>query len=336
MLFVWPPIQTVSSSAPVSIAIDGLPTTVNIDTVTPVNTIALPSGQWFKDENGAVEVYRDSVTEANSKPMPSGMYFIKDSVVTPVLLDTTTPANTMSLPVTLVDVTGVPATINVTTGDLNVEISHDGVAHSWDSTRIGDGTNLMAVNATNEALVHDTDAIAQLVLVNAKDFATETTLSALAAVDFATEAKQDAEIALLTTINAKDFATETTLSVLAAVDFATEAKQDNIITELQAIKNASIDTVEDYYKRDFVASPLTVASSWVTLRALTAPIRRISVTNNSGNELLIRNQTTNKSLIVGQGAVFNSPLVGAIADVIQISALGADAIDGIIYVNFEG
>lgn len=322
MLFVWPPIQTVSTSAPISIDIDGLPTTINIDTVSPENTVSLPSGQWFKDENGAVEVYRDSVTESNSKPLPSGMYFIKDGVTTPVLLDTATPANTMSIPVTLVDVTGVPATINVTTGDLNVEISHDGVSHSWDSTRIGNGTNLMAVNASLQAEVHDTDSLAELVTLNA--------------VDFATEAKQDAGIALLTTIDAKDFATETTLAALAAVDFATEAKQDNIITELQAIKNASIDTVEDYYKRDFAASPLTTAASWVTLRTLTAPIKRISVTNNSGNELLIRNQTTNKSLIVGQGAVFNSPLVGAIAEVIQISALGADATDGIIYVNFEG
>lgn len=301
--YLYPALQTVSASSPIKISIDGVPADINIDTLTPANTVALPSGQWFKDQNGAVEVYQDTANEANTKPLPTGTYYIKDGVVTPVLLDTVTPANTNSIPVTLVDVTGVPATINVTTGDLSVEISHDGLPHTWDSTRVGDGTNLMGVNADLEALVHDLDTHARLDTLNAKDFATS--------------AKQD-------TLQTK-------------VDtLATEAKQDAIITELQAIKTQALDTVEDFYKRDFVSSPLTVASGWVTLRTLTAAIKKISVINNSGNELLIRNQTTNKSIIVGQGAAFDSSLIGAIADVIELQAFGADAVDGIIYINFEG
>lgn len=307
----------VTSSGPMEFVKDAVATQVEEDTVTPANNEALPTRQFVNVDGVQQEVKIDTATPANNQPLPAGLFFIRDGVATPVTKDTATPANTRPIPMELVSTTGLEATFNVTTGDLNIATTHTGA--NPDSMQIGDGTEILLMTATGEATVHDAEVLAELVTLNA--------------VNFATEAKQDAAIALLTTIAAKDFATETTL---AAVDFATEAKQDNIITELQAIKNASIDTVEDYYKRDFAASPLTTAASWVTLRTLTAPIKRISVTNNSGNELLIRNQTTNKSLVVGQGAVFNSPLVGAIAEVVQISALGADATDGIIYINFEG
>ena len=282
----------VTTSGPIQYALDGVPTVVAEDTVTP----------------------------ANNRPLPSGLFFMRDGVYSPVVKDTITPANTRPIPMELVSTNGVEATFNVTTGDLNIDTTHLGP--NFDSIRVGDGTNLLGVNASNEALVHDADTLSEL--------------QNISAIDFATEAKQDNIITEIQALAATDFATETTLSGLAATDFATEAKQDNIITELQAIKNKTVDTVEDYYKRNFLSSPLTTVSGWVNLRTLTSAISRISITNNSGNELLIRNQTTNKSIIVGQGAVFNSPLIGAIADIIEIQALGADAVDGIIYINFEG
>lgn len=340
MLFLYPPLQTVSSGAPIQINIDDLPQEINIDTVNPEDSIALPVGAWFKDENGAVEVKIDSAVPSNNTPMPSGLYFIRDGEFTPVTKDTATPANTRPIPMELVSTDGVEATFNVTTGDLNIDTTHLGP--NFDSMRVGDGTNLLGINASNEALVHDTDVLAELQTLNT--------------VDYATEAKQDLILAEIQATNALDFATETTLQAVSvavakeskqdsiitelqtlnATDFATEAKQDSIITELQAIKNKSVDTVEDYYKRDFSAFPLNTASGWENLRTLTAAINKISVTNNSGNELLIRNQTTNKSIIVGQGAAFTAPLLGAIADDIEIQALDANATSGIIYINFEG
>lgn len=76
----------------------------------------------------------------------------------------------------------------------------------------------------------------KLTLLEAKDFATETTLSLLEGKDFATETTLDlvraccdasklvldAIKAELVTLNAKDFATETTLALLEGKDFATQ------------------------------------------------------------------------------------------------------------------
>jgi len=115
-----------------------------------------------------------------------------------------------------------------------------------------------------------------------------------------------------------------------------KAIQDDIKTAVESLAGAGSDTTEDHYKRDFNASPLTTAVSWQTLRTLTADIKRISVTNNSGNELLIRNQATAKTIIVGAGADVNTSLLGVATDVIQIQAITADAVSGIIYLNFEG
>ena len=88
---------------------------------------------------------------------PGPVQFVLDGVDTEVNEDTVTPANNAPLPVKL---TGVTGDVNITAGDLNVQLSHTGA--SFDSTRIGDGTNLMAVNASLEAQVRDDDAITEL------------------------------------------------------------------------------------------------------------------------------------------------------------------------------
>lgn len=314
---------------------------VSVDTNIVNLGVKLDSAPQVTDEFLHMRYITLTLTNDGSLVTSNGpMVFVRDGVPTQVEKDTVTPANTRPIPVELVSTTGVEATFNVTTGDLNIDTTHLGP--NFDSMRVGDGTNLLGINASNEALVHDTDVLAELQTLNT--------------VDYATGAKQDLILAEIQATNALDFATETTLQAISvavakeskqdsiitelqtlnATDFATEAKQDSIITELQAIKNKSVDTVEDYYKRDFSAFPLNTASGWENLRTLTASINKISITNNSGNELLIRNQTTNKSIIVGQGAAFTAPLLGAIADDIEIQALDANATSGIIYINFEG
>lgn len=73
---------------------------------------------------------------------PGPVQFVLNGVDTEVLEDTAVPANNRPLPVKLVGVTG---TLNVTAGDLNVQTTHVGA--NFDSQRIGDGTDLLAVNA---------------------------------------------------------------------------------------------------------------------------------------------------------------------------------------------
>jgi hypothetical protein len=74
----------------------------------------------------------------NSK---SKLYFEKDGSPIMVNEDTITPSNNAPLPVKLTSASG---DINITAGDLSIQLSHTGV--NFDSLRIGDGTNLLDIN----------------------------------------------------------------------------------------------------------------------------------------------------------------------------------------------
>lgn len=89
--------------------------------------------------------------------------FIKDSVLTQVLEDTITPANNLPLPVKLTSTTGP---INITAGDLNVQLSD--VGPNADVTKIGDGTNRLEMTASSEAKVNDASANTELAAINTK------------------------------------------------------------------------------------------------------------------------------------------------------------------------
>lgn len=75
--------------------------------------------------------------------------FIRDGVVVSVLEDTAVPANGVALPVKLMGVTGP---VNITAGDLNVQLSDLGA--NFDRTRIGDGVNQLGITSSSEALVN--------------------------------------------------------------------------------------------------------------------------------------------------------------------------------------
>ena len=119
------------------------------------------------------------------------------------------------MPVKLTSVTG---DINITAGDLNVQSEHTGA--NFDSIRIGDGTNLLGVNASLEALVHDADALVELQAILAKIIAAP-----------ATEAKQD------TMISNQGLQLVELQAILAKIIAApsTEAKQDTIISSLASL-----------------------------------------------------------------------------------------------------
>lgn len=88
--------------------------------------------------------------------------FLRDSVATDVNEDTVDPANNVPLPVKL---TGVTGDVKITAQNLDVQSSHIGA--DPDSIRIGDGTNLLAINADLEATTHDAKALAEQILQKA-------------------------------------------------------------------------------------------------------------------------------------------------------------------------
>lgn len=138
---------------------------------------------------------------------PSPVIFDLDGVDTEVKKDTVTPANSRGLPVEIISASGM--TINVTTGDVGVQLDH--AAATPDSVRVGDGVELLAINAANEAMVHDTDLLAKLDAVltelQLKADLTETQPVSLAsaplATGAATEAKQDTGNTSLSNIEAQ-------------------------------------------------------------------------------------------------------------------------------------
>jgi hypothetical protein len=248
---------------------------LDIISVPSVNTVVvhnvIPSGTNLVGSDAKTMFYvtPKSDAEGNMNFSPGPTTYLRDGIVTTVTKDTAVPANNRALPVEIISASG--AVINVTAGDINVQLSHN--AASPDSVRVGDGVEELAINAQNEALVHDQDTHDKLDTLNtaAAGLATEVTLAAIAAdiasleaKDFATEttlASMDAELvaanASLDAIEAIIASVDTSLNNIEAIDFATEAKQDDIITELNNIEadieatnvalvavNASLDVIE--------------------------------------------------------------------------------------------
>ncbi len=167
---------------------------------------------------------------------PSPISFMLDGVATEVNEDTAVPGNTVPLPVKIVAADGT--NVNITAGDINIQLSHTG--GSFDSTRIGDGTNLVGVLASNEMMVNDADANVSLLEIvdqttdlNTKSAAanlilgdvltaqglTSTNIGATnesaAATDTSTSGLNGLlkrQLQGMTTLLAKDFATQTTLA----------------------------------------------------------------------------------------------------------------------------
>ena len=212
--------------------------------------------------------------------------FNLDGVATEVNEDTVTPSNNAPLPVKL---TGITGDINITAGDLNVQTSHVGA--SFDSVRIGDGSDLLAINTSGEASVKDADVYNELLAANASLDAIEadmasldtkiikadtddvTVTSSVLPTGAATEAKQDTAITHLSSLAGEDFATQTTLAALLTelqlkadlsetqpvsaaslplpAGASTAAKQDSALIELQSL------VAKDYATQTTLAALLT-------------------------------------------------------------------------------
>lgn len=170
-----------------------------------LNVVVNGSGPVQFNLNGVdVEVSEDSTVPANNIPLPSKMFIEVDGVMYPVRKDTSIPANTVSVPV---EITGASGPINITAGDLNVQLSDQGP--NADVTRIGNGTNQWGINASNEGLVHDADALAELVDINTD---TSDIADSVASIDTKTPALVSGSVPVVMT------------------GVSTEAKQDDQIT----------------------------------------------------------------------------------------------------------
>jgi hypothetical protein len=140
--------------------------------------------------------------------------FTLDGAPQEVTEDTGNSANNRPLPVKL---TGVTGDINITANDLNVQLSHN--AANPDSVQVGNGVNIMQVNASGEATVRDADAITQLTTISGK---LPSTIGRKADTDSLSVALSTEDKTVLDSIDGKDFATQTTLAALEGKDFATQ------------------------------------------------------------------------------------------------------------------
>jgi len=99
---------------------------------------------------GAVEALDVSIAGSSGtiNTDPGALKFVLDGSEVTVLEDTVTPANNRPLPVKLTSVTG---DINITAGDINVQLEHTGA--NPDSVQIGDGTEIVSITANNDMQV---------------------------------------------------------------------------------------------------------------------------------------------------------------------------------------
>ena len=144
-------------------------------------------------------------------------------VLTDVAKDTADPTNTVPVPVEIVSASGT--NINITAGDLNVQTTAFGA--NFDSMRIGDGTNLMAVNASLEATVKDTDVEAAVQAVGAQLPAT-----------IGTKASADSLSVVLASDQAAIDVNNIAGTISLPTGAATAARQDASFIQLEAIENA--------------------------------------------------------------------------------------------------
>jgi len=162
---------------------------------------------------------------------PSPTSYIQDSVSTNVNLDTATPANSLGLPVNQLNGDGTKFDPSVQAADISAIKSDIALIEAKD----------FATETTLASILADTTSL------DGKDFATEVTLASILAdttsldgKDFATEVTLASILADTTSLDGKDFATETTLaSILADTtsldgkDFATETTLAALLTELE-------------------------------------------------------------------------------------------------------
>lgn len=212
------------------------------DTADVTKNVPLPSGAFFQKDGNSVPVIEDTAVAANNNPMPGAMFIKKDDGnFYPVTLDTTNPYNHTPIPVAITDVAGT-ANVNITAGDLNVSIKHNGVDPS--SVRIGDGTNIATVNSSNELKVIDTDTHTKLDTIHTDLTNINTRLGDQTQYTRISDGTNVASVTVATELKVSDADTHTKLDTLHTDVglLATSANQTNgnQITQIKSGSNGNI------------------------------------------------------------------------------------------------
>ncbi len=279
----------------------------------------------------------------------SPLKFVLDSVTVDVNEDTVTPANNKPLPVKLVDLSG---NINITAGDLNVQLDHlDPI--NFDATRIGDGTNLLGINASNEALTHDADVLAELILQKAV-----LNLGATAAKQDTAQARFDllaTEARQITLQTRADLlATEASLLALSAklpaslgikLDAAslsvTQSTEDRVISN--AIKTAVESSESGIAPVDFLdvgvldSSATNIPTTGVSVVAsLLSACKEIEVVDDIGEYMSIRDGAGAVLAYLPLGGGRVKVAIPATTNVKLYSEIGSTINVGKVSINFLG
>lgn len=294
---------------------------VSVQKIPDANTIIVASDLLAAPSTDNFDILRHVTPTLNSSgglSVAAGdVSFLYDSVSTTVEEDTVTPSNNRPLPVKLLDMTG---DINVTANDLHVQLEHNGA--NPDSVQIGDGTEVLAINASNEALVKDTDAAGLLTTIDADTGSIATDASTIASDTTSLDSKLPAQGAALTAastpvniasdqtvpVSASSLplptgaATETTLSTVAgdttSIDgklpatLGQKAKSASLAVTLASDEDA-INTLQngkssvEIIRNDYTGTSVTTGAYVELVSSSSADINRMSVFDSSGETLKI-------------------------------------------------
>lgn len=201
--------------------------------------------------------------------------FLLDGGIVDVTEDTVTPANNLPLPVKITSTTG---DINITANDLNVQLSHIGV--NADSTQIGDGTEIMLVNASGEAQVTDDAARISLAAILLDTAAIDTATASIDAsidVDLSTRASEVTAAAILADTAAIDTATA---SIDTSIDVALSTRASEVTVAAILADTAAIDTATASIDANIDVNLSTVATE-ITAAAILADTAAIDTATAS-------------------------------------------------------
>lgn len=185
-----------------------------------------------------------------------------------------TPADTVPIPVRLM---GTSNNISITSDELNVQLSHTG--GTPDSTQIGDGTEIMQVNASGEAQVRDDDANTALGTVNTNLGTIETDIEAIGTLLTAL----NESLASIGNDEVRVVATSSALPTGAA----TEATLADVRTALQALDDVLVSgSNDDQLRVDVISSALpTGAAAETTLQGIRTAVELLDNAVNGSNQL---------------------------------------------------
>lgn len=267
-----------------------------VDEVVDVNTVklagylsaSLTAGDTFFalrpiaerfDETGA------TLAVVASPPISYNRKAAGTTAQTSVLEDLDTPTNSRALPVVIHSIDGAPIVVNA--GDLSVSTSHVN-----DSMAIGDGTNLVAVTASNELQTSDALALAELQSINTNTNGLETLIgtsnTSLSSIDTklssqATALKQDAILAELqlkadlTETQPVSMASAPVGASLEATQLLVKAKTDNLDV-LLSTRNAEATQALIKAKTDNLDVALSTVAKDATLLASNTLIGAVTET----------------------------------------------------------